>query len=75
MPPSSRSCGPSCIRSKRFCAVGLAAPRPTLAEAPSSKAVPDGRVELVAVVHLEDLDVPVGPEPPRRLLDQRAQHG
>src|SRR5579875_809123 len=31
-------------------------------------------VDLAAVMHLEDLDVPIGPEPTRHLLDDDQQH-
>src|SRR3954447_20049861 len=29
-----------------------------------------GRVDLIAVMHLQDLDIPIGSEPRRRLLDK-----
>ena len=45
-------------------------PRPSAAARPSSSAVPGGRVHLVAVMHLEDLDVEIGVERLRRLAHQ-----
>ena len=74
MPPSSRACGPSCIRSKRLsrcCSPRRARYWPRRRAA---RRCPTGCRACARWCIVEDLDVPVGPEPPRRLLDQRAQH-
>ena len=73
MPPSSRACGPSRIAVEAVLLDSAGRAAPVIGRGAEQQGGAGRRVELVAVVHLDDLDVPVGPEPPRRLLDQRAQ--